>query len=436
MPVTGHHSAAQSRNPDRSGHWRGSGLDTAGAGIVDMALRLRIISHQKAQLGAGQLREFVACGGTIGRGTDNDWVLPDEKRFVSSRHALIDFQGGAYYLVDTSRNGVYINGADTAVGRGHPQRLFDGDRLRLGEYEIGVEVTAGDEHVADDGMRDSVVRAQLVPVDESVELKLVDENKMRAFDFDALEPHLKPTAPAPTPRRSAAKAAVSTAKAPAEARPANVAALEVFCKAAGLKPSDLRGTKPEEILQLAGQLTRELLTGLAELLQTRARMKDALRLPNTIIRPGHNNPLKFSPSVADALRYLLREPGESYLPPDRAVQAAFQDIKNHQQALFKAMIHAVRDFAERLDPEELRTRFDRGLKRSPLLATTNKLKYWELYEESYLTLTQREEGAPMPQIVIDELTRAYEQELETLRHGVTRPMPPRPAQANMPPPGR
>jgi type VI secretion system protein len=159
-------------------------------------------------------------------------------------------------------------------------------------------------------------------------------------------------------------------------------------------------------------------------------MKDALRLPQTIIRPAQNNPLKFSPSVAEALRYLLGEPGQSYLPPDRAVQAAFLDVKSHQQALFKAMIHAVRDFAERLDPDELRSRFDRGLKRSPLLAGTNKLKYWELYEESYATLTHQEEGAPMPAIVIDEMTRAYEQEIEALQQGATRPIGARPAQAS------
>ncbi|MCC7257874.1 MAG: type VI secretion system-associated FHA domain protein TagH [Gammaproteobacteria bacterium] len=404
-----------------------------------MALRLRITSQQKGQLGESHVREFVACGGTIGRAEDNDWILPDAKRFISSRHALVDFQGGAYYLVDTSRNGVYINGSDTAVGRGHPQRLFNGDRLRMGEYEITVELTAGDEHIADDGMRDSVVRAQLVPVDESMELQLVDENKMRAFEYNALERHLKPAEPGASGRtRQPAPAAPPGPPAEAgrmpERRPApasgHAAAVEIFCKAAGLAPADLRGTNPEEILGIAGALTRELLTGLADLLQSRSRMKDALRLPQTVIRPAANNPLKFSPNVAEALRYLLGEPGQSYLPPDRAVQAAFQDVRSHQQALFKAMIHAVRDFAERLEPDELRSRFDRGLKRSPLLAGANKLKYWELYEESYLTLTHQEEGAPLPAIVIDELTKAYEQELEILQHGATRPIASRPAQAS------
>lgn len=401
-----------------------------------MPLRLKVTSQQKSRLGDAQLREFVACGGTIGRAPDNDWVLPDDKRFISARHALIDFQAGAYYLVDTSRNGVFINGSDTAVGRGHPQRLFDGDRLRLGEYEITVEVTAGDEQVADDGMRDSVVRAQLVPVDESMELKLVDESKLRAFDYNALE---KLTRPDPesggtTSKRARAPAAAAsrpaTPTAPAPAPAGNAAAVEILCKAAGLQPSDMHGANPDEILETAGILMRELLTGLADLLQGRARVKDALRLPQTIIRPAQNNPLKFSPNVADSLRYLLGEPGQSYLPPDRAVQAAFQDVRNHQQALFKAMIHAVRDFAERLEPDELRSRFDRGLKRSPLLAGANKLKYWELYEETYQVLTQQEEGAPMPQIVIDELTRAYEQELEQLGQGATRPLGQRPARAS------
>jgi len=400
-----------------------------------MALRLRVTSQHKDRLGETRLREFNACGGTIGRSADNDWVLPDEKRFVSSRHALVDFQGGAYYLVDTSRNGVYVNGSDAAVGRGHPQRLFNGDRLRVGEYEIEVELTPGDEAIADDGMRDSVVRAQLVPVDGSAELQLVDESKLRAFEYNALERHLTPAEDASgavrKPTVAATPAPVATAAAPAPRQPdPAAAALEVFCKAAGLQPGDLHGSNPGETLQTAGLLMRELLTGLAELLQSRSRMKDALRLPQTIIQPARNNPLKFSPGVADALRCLLGEPGQSYLPPDRAVQAAFLDVKSHQQALFKAMIHAVQDFAERLEPEELRRRFDRGLKRSPLLAGTNKLKYWELYEETYATITQQESGAPLPALVIEEMTRAYEQEIETLQQGATRPIGARPARAS------
>ena len=180
-----------------------------------------VTSHQKGQSGrcpAAGVRRLRRHHRP--RPGDNDWVLPDDKRFISSRHALIDFQAGAYYLVDTSRNGVYINGADTAVGRGHPQRLFDGDKLRLGEYEIAVEVSAGDEQVADDGMRDSVVRAQLVPVDESIEMKLVDESKMRAFEYNALEKMTRASDPDSSSPARKAPSAAATAKAAKPAKPA------------------------------------------------------------------------------------------------------------------------------------------------------------------------------------------------------------------------
>lgn len=382
-----------------------------------MPLRLRVTGSQRGKLGDGWVKEFAACGGTIGRAPDNDWVLPDERRYVSGRHALIDYQAGAYYLVDTSRNGVFVNDADTAVGRGHPQRLFDGDRLRFGEYEIAISIVGGDENIPDDGMRDSVVRAQLVPVDESAEMKLVDESKLRGFDMDALQRHLAPGDHAAARGTAAARGnrSVPAATAGSGTARARGNTVEAFFAAAGLRPADLAGVKPEEMMQTAGHLLRELLTGLADLLQARTRMKDALRLPHTIIRPAQNNPLKFSPNVGEALKYLLGQRAETYLPPQEAVRSAFLDVKNHQQALFKAMVHALRDFTERFDPEELRSRFDRGLKRSPLLATANRFKYWELYEESYGALTQHEEGSPLPQLVTEELTRAYEQELEMLK---------------------
>jgi len=105
-----------------------------------MALRLTIVSNNGPSLGTRSVKEFGPNGGTIGRSVQCDWALPDPKRYLSSRHASIDFRSGSYYIVDTSMNGVYVNDAEQPVGRGKPQRLFDGDRLRIGEYEISVEI--------------------------------------------------------------------------------------------------------------------------------------------------------------------------------------------------------------------------------------------------------------------------------------------------------
>ena len=110
-----------------------------------MALRLQIISRHRQSLGERAAMEFGRNGGTIGRSLESDWVLPDGQRYMSSRHASIDFRSGSYYIVDTSTNGVYVNESEQPVGRGNPQRLFTGDRIRIGEYEMSVEITDEDD---------------------------------------------------------------------------------------------------------------------------------------------------------------------------------------------------------------------------------------------------------------------------------------------------
>lgn len=390
-----------------------------------MPLRLRVTGDNRRLLDRDQqLKEFAATGGTIGRSPDNDWVLPDDKRYVSSRHALIDYQGGAYYLVDTSRNGVYVNGADTPVGRGHPQRLFDGDRLRIGEYALAVEISADDEEAPDDGMRDSVVRAQLVPEEESVELMLVAEDRL--LNDATLQRHLAPgtdmvrkvaTGRSASQTRPPAASAAPAAPASTRTSPgsADQRAVDRFMAGAGLQPDLLAGSTPGELMQVAGKLLRLMATGLMELLRERSQVKDTFRIPNTLIQPAQNNPLKFAPSVDEALRYLLNDRAEgNYLGAEDAVRASFRDLREHEQAMVRAMLQAVEDYVDRFDPEELRGRFDKGLKRTGLLSSANKLKYWDLYEESYHALTQREEGGP-PQLFSEEFARAYAAELEAAR---------------------
>ena len=388
-----------------------------------MPLRLRVTSDSKELPRDQRVRDFRAVGGTIGRSPDSDWVLPDDSRYVSSRHAMIDYQGGAYYLVDTSKNGVYVNGADTPVGQGHPQRLFDGDQLRIGEFEVAVDISGGDEELrGDDGMRDSIVRAQLVPEDESVELTLVSEDRL--MGNSNLQRHLLPTrAVVPrakgTPVRPVAvpnapkKPAAATTTAPVPAPgDSEQRALALFLEGAGIKPETIAGNTPAAVLQGSGKLLRVMVSGLMELLRERSHMKDTFRLPQTLMQAAQNNPLKFSPSVDEALQCLFNDRGAgAYLGAEDAVRAGFRDVRQHEQALVKAMLRAVQDYVDRFDPAELKSRFDKGLKRGGLLSGGNKLKYWELYEESYPALTQREDGGP-PQLFTEEFARAYQQEVD------------------------
>ena len=154
-----------------------------------MALRLQIISRHRQSLGERGSKEFGHDGGTIGRSLESDWVLPDGQRYLSSRHASIDFRSGSYYVVDTSTNGVYVNDAEQPVGRGNPQRLFTGDRVRIGEYEISVEISDEDdtrETLVNDRHVDPVSKAQRVPPPDPTRADMVAPHEITAVGIEML----------------------------------------------------------------------------------------------------------------------------------------------------------------------------------------------------------------------------------------------------------
>ena len=386
-----------------------------------MSLHLQITSDNRTRFGDNQTQEFSACGGTLGRSLDNDWIFPDPHRYVSGRHALIDFQAGAYYLIDTSRNGVYINDADAPVGRGHPQRIFDGDVLRIGDYVISAAVTPEARDVSDDGMRDSVVRAQLVQEDESVEFQMVDE--ARLVEGESLDRYLQEGEG--SSRISQLNEQITgmgehqTLQSRDIAQQAERRAVTMLLEGAGLKPGDLAGSQPDEILRMTGRILRHMVGGLTGLLQERAQLTTTLRLSKTADRSSKNNPLKLAPSVNDALKYLLGKDNKSCLPAAEAVQVSFAEIKNHEQAIPKALVQALKDFMENFAPNELRQQVDQGVRRNRLLGAPNKLKYWDLYEESFMALTHGEEGT-LPEAFSQEFARAYEKEVAALRVAKTR----------------
>lgn len=69
---------------------------------------------------------------TVGRGDDNNFVLPD--RWISRNHAMLQqMETGDFYLIDLgSRNGSFVNGRRVTV----PVTLRNGDGLTFGQTEL------------------------------------------------------------------------------------------------------------------------------------------------------------------------------------------------------------------------------------------------------------------------------------------------------------
>ncbi len=104
-----------------------------------MTLTLRILQAPDGAPEIGARRLDPGAGPvSIGRGPDNDWVLPDPERHVSKLHCRIEAGADGFYLVDLSSNGVYFAAEGRPVGRGNRRALDAGDSFRIGDYRIGV----------------------------------------------------------------------------------------------------------------------------------------------------------------------------------------------------------------------------------------------------------------------------------------------------------
>lgn len=90
---------------------------------------------EERTLDTGQIR--------LGRGPENDWILTDPGNILSRQHCIVRGKPGAYEVVDTSRNGVFLNDAAQPVGRGLSAPLKSGDRLRLGHYVFQATTRSG-----------------------------------------------------------------------------------------------------------------------------------------------------------------------------------------------------------------------------------------------------------------------------------------------------
>lgn len=462
-----------------------------------MALKLRVISDHYKALGKRSSRLFGVTGGRIGRAQDNDWILPDPERYISSHHCKVEFRAGSWVLEDTSTNGVFINGSDVPASVEGVYALKDGDRLRLGDYEILVSIDERNDFPPDasgqmPAARAAPRRGSPAPIEDlGEELDLTDllsdpnikpaapaarpaqPQMTSTFDLGkALGIDLQPARPNTLPNgltntvpgkpqrsgfqslldppdegeqrtiahgrknddwqmqtqpydrkslqalthpgaigRPADKPASAPQSPPVERRregstlePAN--GVDAFCRGAGIDPSALPLEAQHALLQLAGQMMREVVLGLMDTLKGRADQKNRLRLSQTTIQPAENNPLKFSASVDEALLKLLDPHTSRYLGPVDAIRDSFADLRTHQIALSSAIQAAIDEVMNRIEPGELQERFDRGLKRGALLGAANKMKYWDLYTEFYQVLNQRNEQN-LPTLFAEELARTY-----------------------------
>jgi type VI secretion system FHA domain protein len=414
-----------------------------------MALRLRVVSEHSNRLGSKATKVFGVHGGSIGRATDNEWILPDPERYLSGKHLRVDFRAGSYVLVDTSSNGTYVNGAQVPLGKYHDYSLRDGDYIRLGEYELLVSIDKTNDFppdesaiIAYDGESPSSAARKSTANDLGADLDLSElleasdlvpdtdsgVHPRDAYGQSVLDddspgtPWHMMTRPlrveAPKHETPKLEASVGSASAPQfpKAPPPSLyegdfdLGLAAFCRGAGIEPRNISSEARGAVLQLAGQLLRESVLGLMDLNQGSNEFRNKFRMQPPPPDPAES-PLNFSRGVDEALIRLLNTLS-TRAGSVEAIRHNFRELKAQNSATLVATRAAFEEFLNRVDPKELEERFEKAGKRG-VFGGQGKAKYWDLYAEMFAGLAQRPADG-FPHLFTETFAKAFEAKVRVL----------------------
>ena len=356
-----------------------------------MALTLSLLRRPDG--GSLETRRIARGTFGIGRGPDNDWVLADPDRHLSKRHCVLSWQGDFWQITDLSTNGTFLNGETAPIGPGQVRDLRDGDRLRLGGYEMQLRIV---EDVAapvppakssgfalDDSLLGAPQLAFPGPVQSdhraAVEDAFVVPRPIALIgdDWDLDIPGV------PAPAEPVAQPALKPVLAPAASeRKESEDLLAAFMRGAGVSAS--ASGDPVATMEALGAAFRALVGGLRETLIARAAVKSEFRIEQTMIRARGNNPLKFAASDDDALAALLGAGRETGISPAKAIAESLRDLRLHEIATMAAMQSAVHSLMREMAPAKLREEGGAG----GLLPAQRKARAWEAYEAHHARVTQ------------------------------------------------
>ncbi len=181
--------------------------------------------------------------------------------------------------------------------------------------------------------------------------------------------------------------------------------------AMGLDVNSMSEQKMLEITRMSGELIREAVAGLMQVLSFRKRIKEEFRINVTTIQPVENNPLKFSANLEDALENMFLKDNRAYQKPIEAVRESFQGIAEHQVAVLAGIQAAFRGMIDRLDPEALEKRFEKY--RGGVLKVGQKGKNWDAYKEFHQDLVNNMDNS-FQHLFGYDFVQAYENQMQKL----------------------
>jgi type VI secretion system protein ImpI len=236
------------------------------------------------------------------------------------------------------------------------------------------------------------------------------------FDWDAPSEPAPRAAPEPPPMRNPAprRATPPAASPPPIAAPPpppgarGDGARDAFFRGLGLDPAERPADDAAAEMEAIGRAHRMMLEGLMHLLHKRAEEKAGVRIAQTVVAGSEVNPLKFTPTVDDALAIMLARRSPGFLDQEAAIAGAIRDLAQHHVNAWRGVQGALGRMLDRFDPAKLEEELKQLSAIETLLAGGRRAKLWALYEERYREIARSAESRFLGEIGAD-FRDAYEQ---------------------------
>lgn len=363
-------------------------------------LTIKVLTYKDAPLEHPISAQFDEAGGTIGRSPESTLLLPDPERVISRTHVLVGFREGRFHVKDQGTTvALVVNGKSPGRGAEHPVDL--GDELRIAGFLLRI-VALDTPGAATEDDTTTILR-QGTMLSWSEDGRAVPQNRIATIIVPSPENEapLAPAAGQAAPAAAPAPAAVAVSTAQEDAL------LAALLRGAGVADIAVPGGMTPALMEELGEVMRETMRGLLDLLAARAHAKREVRADATVIVASDNNPLKFSPGLDAALSHLLLPSGKGFMPPLRSLADARDSLRTHQEGFVAGMRAALTAVLARFNPARLEERLSTSSSGTSFLPMNNKAKLWNMYEELYGQIAKEAE-TDFHFLFGEEFLRAYQ----------------------------
>jgi type VI secretion system protein ImpI len=184
---------------------------------------------------------------------------------------------------------------------------------------------------------------------------------------------------------------------------------EAFMRGLGLEAGEMAARDAVAEMEKFGREYRLMMQGLMQLLRKRAEEKSNARVAQTVVGASEVNPLKFLPTVDDALATILAGRSPGFLQGEAAIEDAVRDLAQHHVRAWRGVQGALRSMIDRFDPASIEEELKTGSSIGTLLTGGRGAKLWELYQKRHRDIATSAESRFLGEIGAD-FRDAYEEE--------------------------